>query len=189
MKDREFKHCSGYNLGLPLQKLRSRRLQTWLRRSLSRQIALALALALLILGVFGHVFEARLLLTGKSFASSLAQTSEPTVHQLAEAENPSPMSTSMSTSLLSPQDLDAMLRELPGWQIENGKLHRQFQFPSFVEAFGFMSSVALVAEALGHHPEWFNVYNRVTVDLTTHDAGGITMKDIQLARRMSELAG
>ncbi|MBD1850835.1 4a-hydroxytetrahydrobiopterin dehydratase [Cyanobacteria bacterium FACHB-502] len=95
----------------------------------------------------------------------------------------------MSTSLLSPQDLDAMLRELPGWQIENGKLHRQFQFPSFVEAFGFMSSVALVAEAIGHHPEWFNVYNRVTVDLTTHDAGGITMKDIQLARRMSELAG
>lgn len=89
---------------------------------------------------------------------------------------------------LSANELDAALSELGGWSIQNEKLHRQFQFNSFVEAFGFMSSVALVAESMAHHPEWFNVYNRVTVDLTTHDAGGITQKDVDLARRMNELA-
>ncbi|WP_316432361.1 4a-hydroxytetrahydrobiopterin dehydratase [Leptolyngbya sp. NK1-12] len=94
----------------------------------------------------------------------------------------------MATSPLSTEALNAALGELPGWSIEAGKLHRQFQFNSFVEAFGFMSSVALVAESMGHHPEWFNVYNRVTVDLTTHDAGGITDKDVALAKKMNELA-
>jgi 4a-hydroxytetrahydrobiopterin dehydratase len=89
---------------------------------------------------------------------------------------------------LSANELDAALSELGSWNLQNDKLHRQFQFASFVEAFGFMSSVALVAESMGHHPEWFNVYNRVTVDLTTHDAGGITQKDVDLARRMNELA-
>lgn len=93
-----------------------------------------------------------------------------------------------SPAKLSPNELDAALSELGGWSLQNEKLHRQFQFNSFVEAFGFMSSVALVAESMGHHPEWFNVYNRVTVDLTTHDAGGITNKDVELARRMNELA-
>jgi 4a-hydroxytetrahydrobiopterin dehydratase len=94
---------------------------------------------------------------------------------------------SMAT-VLSSSDLNAAMKELTGWTIEDKKLHRQFQFPSFVEAFGFMSSVALVAESMEHHPEWFNVYNRVTVDLTTHDAGGITIKDVELARRMNELS-
>ena len=89
---------------------------------------------------------------------------------------------------LSGYDLDAALSELEGWTIQAGKLHRQFQFNSFVEAFGFMSSSALVAESMGHHPEWFNVYNQVTVDLTTHDAGGITQMDVKLARKMNELA-
>ncbi|WP_225913928.1 4a-hydroxytetrahydrobiopterin dehydratase [Leptolyngbya ohadii] len=146
------------------------------------RFVLAIALALLGVGlVFGSPLGVR---------SSLAQTPEllstkSTVHRLAEPESPE----SMSTSLLSTHDLDTLLNDLPGWQIERGKLHRQFQFASFVEAFGFMSSVALVAESMGHHPEWFNVYNRVTVDLTTHDAGGITMKDVQLARRMNQLAG
>ena len=81
------------------------------------------------------------------------------------------------------------LAELPGWALEAGKLHREYRFPDFVTAFGFMSSVALVAEAMNHHPEWQNVYNRVVVDLTTHDAGGITEKDLALARRMDDLAG
>ncbi len=95
----------------------------------------------------------------------------------------------MSTAtVLSSDELNVAMRELSGWTIENGKLHRQFQFPSFIEAFGFMSRVALVAESMGHHPEWFNVYNRVIVDLTTHDAGGITMKDVELARRMNEFS-
>jgi 4a-hydroxytetrahydrobiopterin dehydratase len=94
----------------------------------------------------------------------------------------------MSPTVLSTDALNAAVAELPGWRIDGKKLHRQFQFNSFVEAFGFMSSVALVAESMGHHPEWFNVYNRVTVDLTTHDAGGITDLDLSLARRMNELA-
>lgn len=95
----------------------------------------------------------------------------------------------MTTSaVLSTDAINAALTELTGWSVERGKLHRQFQFSSFVEAFGFMSSSALVAEAMGHHPEWFNVYNRVTVDLTTHDAGGITDLDVALAKRMNELA-
>ena len=89
---------------------------------------------------------------------------------------------------LSKAELSSALSQLNGWSVKDGKLHRQLQFASFVEAFGFMSSVALVAEAAGHHPEWFNVYNRVTIDLTTHDAGGITTKDIELARRVNALA-
>ncbi len=94
----------------------------------------------------------------------------------------------MAAPVLTANELDTALSQLDGWSIQNGKLHRQFQFSSFVEAFGFMSSVALVAEAMGHHPEWFNVYNRVTIDLTTHDAGGITQKDVDLARKANELA-
>lgn len=90
--------------------------------------------------------------------------------------------------MLSPQELETQLSQLNGWTVENGKLHRQFKFKSFAEAFGFMSSVALVAEAMGHHPEWFNVYNRVTIDLTTHDSGGITSKDVELAQKANEFA-
>lgn len=93
----------------------------------------------------------------------------------------------MPVPQLSPQELEAELKQLDGWTIENNKLHREFKFPSFVEAFGFMSSLALVSEAIAHHPEWFNVYNRVTIDLTTHDSGGITMKDIEWARSANKL--
>lgn len=90
-------------------------------------------------------------------------------------------------SPLSPQQLETELKQLDGWTIEQGKLHREFKFASFVEAFGFMSSLALVSESLGHHPEWFNVYDRLTVDLTTHDAGGITQKDIDWAKKANQL--
>jgi 4a-hydroxytetrahydrobiopterin dehydratase len=89
---------------------------------------------------------------------------------------------------LSEEQLGRALAELPGWSIAAGKLHREFRFPDFVRAFAFMSAVALVAEARNHHPEWFNVYGRVVVDLTTHDAGGITQNDLELARKMNELA-
>jgi 4a-hydroxytetrahydrobiopterin dehydratase len=75
------------------------------------------------------------------------------------------------------------------WTLEGGKLHRAFQFADFVAAFRFMTGVALVAESMNHHPEWFNVYNRVVVDLRTHDADGITELDFALARRMESLAG
>jgi 4a-hydroxytetrahydrobiopterin dehydratase len=94
---------------------------------------------------------------------------------------------------MRPTKLDdaAIKKELgtaPGWSHANGKLHREFVFADFVEAFSFMSAVALVAEKLDHHPEWFNVYKTVRVDLATHDAGGITSLDFDLARTMSKLA-
>jgi len=81
------------------------------------------------------------------------------------------------------------LRGLTGWTVANGKLHREFAFKDFVEAFRFMTGAAFEAERLQHHPEWCNVYNRVTVDLVTHDAQGITALDLDLARRMQQLAG
>jgi len=81
------------------------------------------------------------------------------------------------------------LAALPGWSVKDGKLHRELTFADFAQAFAFMTDVAREAEALDHHPEWFNVYNRVTVDLTTHDAGGITALDFELARRAEDLAG
>jgi 4a-hydroxytetrahydrobiopterin dehydratase len=90
---------------------------------------------------------------------------------------------------LSAEELAGALAALPGWSVASGKLHREFSFPDFVHAFRFMAAAALVAEARNHHPEWFNVYGRVVVDLTTHDAGGITQSDVELARAMNELAG
>jgi 4a-hydroxytetrahydrobiopterin dehydratase len=90
---------------------------------------------------------------------------------------------------LDEASLRSALAGLEGWSLVDGKLHREYRFADFVGAFGFMARVALVAEAANHHPEWFNVYGRVVVDLTTHDAGGITAADVALARRMDELAG
>ena len=81
------------------------------------------------------------------------------------------------------------LRALSGWTVANGKLHREFAFKDFVDAFRFMTGAAFEAERLQHHPEWCNVYNRVTVDLVTHDAQGITALDFDLARRMQQVAG
>lgn len=78
------------------------------------------------------------------------------------------------------------LTTLGGWQVVEGKLHKAYQFNDFVAAFAFMTKVALVAEKLDHHPEWFNVYNRVVIDLTTHDAGGISATDFELARRIDQ---
>ena len=92
-------------------------------------------------------------------------------------------------AVLAQTAIDQALEELPGWSLLNGKLHRELSFPGFVEAFGFMTQLALVAEQMNHHPEWSNVYNRVTIDLTTHDSGGITKRDIRLAQRANELAG
>jgi 4a-hydroxytetrahydrobiopterin dehydratase len=86
-------------------------------------------------------------------------------------------------------EIQKVIAELESWTIEDGKLHREYRFRDFVQAFGFMSQVALLAERAAHHPEWFNVYNRVVVDLTTHEAQGITQKDFDLAREMEEIAG
>ncbi len=89
---------------------------------------------------------------------------------------------------LSDTDIQARLSSIPGWSVADGKLHREYAFKDFVHAFGFMAGAALVAESMNHHPEWFNVYSTVRVDLATHDAGGITELDFTLAGRMEELA-
>jgi 4a-hydroxytetrahydrobiopterin dehydratase len=85
-------------------------------------------------------------------------------------------------------ELKAALDGLPGWSVVAGKLHKEFQFADFIHAFGFMTTAALAIEKMGHHPEWLNVYNRVTVDLNTHDAHGITEKDVELAKLLDETA-
>ena len=89
---------------------------------------------------------------------------------------------------LEAHEVERRLAALNNWSLVNGKLHRDFKFGSFVEAFGFMASAALEAEKMDHHPEWFNVYSKVSVDLTTHEAGGITELDFALAVRMNALA-
>lgn len=91
---------------------------------------------------------------------------------------------------LEPARQAACLADLPGWQRETGReaISRSFRFADFNAAFGWMARVALMAERLDHHPEWRNVYNRVDVLLTTHDAGGLTELDFRLARFMDEAA-
>jgi 4a-hydroxytetrahydrobiopterin dehydratase len=92
------------------------------------------------------------------------------------------------TTKLTEVELGAHMAQLAGWSLENGKLHKKFQFADFVTAFGFITKVAIVAEKMDHHPELYNVYNRVTIDLTTHDAGGISIKDIELAKQIDSLS-
>ena len=94
----------------------------------------------------------------------------------------------MSMRKANEPEIQKTIDELGTWSVENGKLHREYKFPSFVQAFGFMTQVALLAERAAHHPEWCNVYHRVVVDLTTHEAGGITQKDLDLAREMEQIA-
>jgi 4a-hydroxytetrahydrobiopterin dehydratase len=89
---------------------------------------------------------------------------------------------------LSETEIATALSKLPGWTLASGKLHRDYKFADFVAAFGFMTGAALVAQGMDHHPEWFNVWNTVRVDLSTHDAGGITAFDVKLAHAMEELA-
>lgn len=95
----------------------------------------------------------------------------------------------MAAKKLTDAQIQENLAQVDGWTIENGKLHKEFQFDNFVSAFGFMTQLALVAESLNHHPEWFNVYNRVTIDLTTHDAGGISELDFQWAKQADTISG
>jgi 4a-hydroxytetrahydrobiopterin dehydratase len=90
-------------------------------------------------------------------------------------------------TVLSPAEITSALNSLKGWSVEGGKLHREFTFPGFVEAFGFMASVALIAEGMNHHPDWSNAWNRVVINLTTHDAGGITGKDRAFAARVNTI--
>ncbi len=93
------------------------------------------------------------------------------------------------TTRLSDAEISTALQELDGWSRDGDKLLREYRFADFVAAFGFMAGAALVAERMNHHPEWFNVYGTVRVHLATHDAGGITRKDVELARAMDAIAG
>lgn len=93
---------------------------------------------------------------------------------------------------LTPAQRAQWLSRLPHWryaETRGGVIQRCFEFADFVQAFGFMSQVALVAERSNHHPEWSNVYHRVEVLLTTHDAQGVSMRDIDLAREIDRLHG
>ena len=90
---------------------------------------------------------------------------------------------------LTHEEVELALDRLPGWGVVEGKLHREYRFRDFVEAWGFMARAALVVQQMDHHPEWFNVYGTVRVDLVTHDAGGISRRDVELAGKLDALAG
>jgi len=95
----------------------------------------------------------------------------------------------MTAQPLSPNAIALLPEQLPAWSLKEGKLQRELRFADFSEAFGFMSRVALAAEQLNHHPEWSNVWNRVVINLTTHDCGSLSNLDLALAQRIDALAG
>ncbi|HEY3145749.1 MAG TPA: 4a-hydroxytetrahydrobiopterin dehydratase [Dongiaceae bacterium] len=92
---------------------------------------------------------------------------------------------------LTTDERAAALKELTGWQLVDGRdaIQRSFKFKNFNEAWGFMNRVALMAEKADHHPEWFNVYNRVDILLSTHDCNGLSQRDVKLAKQISALVG
>ncbi len=83
-------------------------------------------------------------------------------------------------------ELQTALTQLSGWNVKGVKIAKDYKFKNFCEAFTFMTRCALEIEKMNHHPEWFNVYNKITVELTTHDASGVTMKDVTLAKFMDK---
>jgi len=95
----------------------------------------------------------------------------------------------MAMAKLSEQEIAAGLRNLAGWSVVNGNLHRTFEFKDFSAAFGFMTRVAIAAEKMDHHPDWSNSWNKVNVDLCTHSAGGLTANDFDLAVKMQQIFG
>jgi 4a-hydroxytetrahydrobiopterin dehydratase len=96
----------------------------------------------------------------------------------------------MTRHVLEQAELETALAELPGWEVKEGKLHKTFKFGSFAQAMGWMVSAAVEADKMDHHPEWSNVYNRVTVNLVTHNLGNkISNLDVELAKKMEELRG
>ena len=97
------------------------------------------------------------------------------------------MTNSMGLTKLSDEQIQAELNDLDGWSVVNGKLHKEFEFSDFNEAFWFMARASMHIEKMNHHPEWFNVYNKLIIDLMTHDASGITENDINLAKILNSL--
>ncbi len=92
-------------------------------------------------------------------------------------------------NVLNNEELQNAIATIEGWELTNGKLNAQIEFDNFKEAFTIMTRIAFEAELLGHHPEWTNIYNQLDISLTTHDAGGITEKDIELAKRINKIIG
>ncbi|MGA1191049.1 MAG: 4a-hydroxytetrahydrobiopterin dehydratase [Bdellovibrionota bacterium] len=92
----------------------------------------------------------------------------------------------MTEGNLSETYIQEQLKTIPGWTMKNGKLVREFTFSDFVEAFAFMTELAIVSEKLDHHPEWLNVYNKLYITLSTHDTGGLTEKDLEWATRCNQ---
>ena len=90
-------------------------------------------------------------------------------------------------SLLEKNQLDYFIEKNPTWEIDNKTIKKEFTFDTFIDAFGFMSKVALLSEKMAHHPDWQNTYNKVKINLTTHDKGGITNNDINLAESIDKL--
>jgi 4a-hydroxytetrahydrobiopterin dehydratase len=88
---------------------------------------------------------------------------------------------------LSNQEIEEEVTKLPGWKLVNGKLNKSFEFKDFIDAFGFMTKVAMQAEKFNHHPEWFNVYNKVRIELVTHDLNGISTYDVKLANAINKI--
>ena len=93
----------------------------------------------------------------------------------------------MAITKLSIEVIETKLKELPDWELKDEKLHRELKFKNFVEAFGFMTQVALLAERANHHPEWSNVWSKVVIDLTTHEANGISQRDFDLAEQINKI--
>jgi 4a-hydroxytetrahydrobiopterin dehydratase len=89
---------------------------------------------------------------------------------------------------LTPEEVESALSNLPEWSVADGKLHREYRFADFTHAFGFMAAAATAIEKIDHHPEWFNVYGSVTIDLWTHAAGGLTVRDVKLAQTLETIA-
>lgn len=97
----------------------------------------------------------------------------------------------MTVEQLTKEECESWMRGLPEWSLcrDGAAIERSFEFDDFSAAFGFMSRVALIAEKRDHHPEWFNVYNKVEITLTTHDAGGLSLRDVKMARKIDALFG
>ena len=96
----------------------------------------------------------------------------------------------MAVTPLSPEERAGLAQRLPLWRLVEGRdaIFRSIRFGNFAEAFGFMAQIALAAEKMDHHPEWFNVYNRVEITLSTHDCGGLSTRDVALAEMVDALA-
>ena len=93
----------------------------------------------------------------------------------------------LMVSLIEKNQLDSFIEKNPSWIIDNKTIKKEFKFDNFIDAFGFMSKVALLSEKMDHHPNWQNTYNKVTIELTTHDLGGISTNDTKLAESIDKI--